>query len=493
MDNTNVYEEFWSKDQKGRISLNNFRFKRFLELNNFFKNKPNKESTFNIIRKKGIFLEIQDVEVEVKDFVLNHILDNGLGEDVFNLMTDNKKYFERYFLSMINSEEIEILKDTKDIAYLFYKNGVLEITKDNTILKPYSDFNLNIWEDQVIKRDYINSDHHLSEYRTFIWKISGGFDLSSSPNKDELTRYEEAVNRYNSFQTAIGYLIHSYKTSGNNKAIVLNDEIISDSPNGRSGKGIFWNSLKHMKKVQDLNGKSFDFAGSFPYQSVRTDCQILVFDDVKKNFQFENLFSVITEGIDITYKGKDTIKLPIEDSPKILITTNYVLKGTGDSHEDRKFELELSPFFNAKHSPADFFGHFLFTDWSIDEWARFDCYMIECVKKYLTNGLMKYDAISLPIKKLEAEIGTELHEFISEIQKDNWISGGENYDKYVMGLRKKFTAKSKKEVTMSIKKYCNFYGLTYESTSPGGVMRFKISSPDPKSLNRWKEPKNDEL
>ena len=86
-----------------------------------------------------------------------------------------------------------------------------------------------------------------------------------------------------------------------------------------------------MKKLQTIDGKQFKFGGDFPYQSVKTDCQILVFDDVKKNFQFENLFSVITEGIDITYKGKDTIKLPIEDSPKIVISTNYVLKGNGDS------------------------------------------------------------------------------------------------------------------------------------------------------------------
>ena len=42
-------------------------------MNCFFKNRPNPNSTFNIIKKNGIFLEIVD-EVEVKDFVLNHIL-----------------------------------------------------------------------------------------------------------------------------------------------------------------------------------------------------------------------------------------------------------------------------------------------------------------------------------------------------------------------------------------------------------------------------------
>jgi hypothetical protein len=469
----NPDEKFWSVNQDGKVSLNNFKFKRFLEINNFSKNKPNPNSTFNIIKKNGIFLEIVD-EVDLKDFVLKHILEQGLSEDVYNLMTSNIKFFKRDYLSMIDSKEIKVLKDTKDTAYLFYENGVLEVTKNKSELKNYSDFNLNIWENQVIKRKYVDSDHHHSEFRKFVWKISGGFDLESTPSADEKIKYDSAVDRYNSFQSAIGYLIHSYKTSGNNKAIILNDEMISDSPNGRSGKGVFWNSLKHMKKLQSIDGKQFKFGGDFPYQSVKTDCQILVFDDVKKNFQFENLFSVITEGIDITYKGKDTIKLPVEDSPKIIISTNYVLKGNGDSHDARKFELELSTFFNANNTPFEFFGHYLFTDWNDLEWARFDCYMIECLKKYLNNGLVSYKSISLPVKKLEADLGKELFEFCQELQKNEWLSGQETYDKYKFSLSKSFLAKSKKEVTQSIKKYCQFYGYEYDSRSPGGMLKFMI-------------------
>ena len=35
------------------------------------------------------------------------------------------------------------------------------------------------------------------------------------------------------------------------------------------------------------DGKTFDFAKAFPYQSVSTDCQVLVFDDVKNYFENE--------------------------------------------------------------------------------------------------------------------------------------------------------------------------------------------------------------
>jgi hypothetical protein len=200
---------FYSESENGKLALNNYNFKRFLEHHNFVKNKPNDVSGFNFIKKNGIFLEIVD-EFEIKDFVLEYILKNDLGQRVYNLMTGKASTFTRQYLSMLTTEEIKVIRDTKDNAYLFYQNGVMDVTKDGAELKPYSDFGLSIWEDQVIKRNYIDADHHQSEFRTFVWKIAG-----------------ENVERYNTLQTVIGYLLHSYNAGGDNKAVILNDELIS--------------------------------------------------------------------------------------------------------------------------------------------------------------------------------------------------------------------------------------------------------------------------
>ena len=64
--NENNLMPFWSVNQNGKIDLNNYLFKKFLEKNDYFKNKPNANSTFNIIKKNGIFLEIKD-ETDLKD------------------------------------------------------------------------------------------------------------------------------------------------------------------------------------------------------------------------------------------------------------------------------------------------------------------------------------------------------------------------------------------------------------------------------------------
>lgn len=458
-------EEFWSKNEKGNYSLNNKRFKNFLESNDFFKNSPNEGSTFDFIQKQGIFMKIV-YEKDIKDFVIDWIEQNQCDEGVFNLMTGNLKFFKRDYLSLLKSKDIEILKDNKDECFLFYRNCIVKITKNKREILSYSDVNVGIWRDQVINRDYYPTDHHSSEYRTFIWRIAG-----------------ENENKYKSFQTVIGYLLHSFKTNSNNKAIIFNDEVISDNPNGRSGKGLFWNALKQLRKVQALDGKTFDFNKSFPYQSVSTDCQVLVFDDVKKSFNFENLFSVITEGISIEYKGKDSIKLDVTESPKIIITTNYTIQGDSASFNARKYEVEMSSHYNDNHTPIMEFGHELFNDWTDDEWAAFDNYMMNCISIYLEHGLIDMPLKNLDYRKLIDQIGNEMNIFFGGLEKNQYLNIKSTYD----NLLDSFPELKKRNVsqnlmTRNLKKYCEFHECIFETAYSGGIgkMIIKKENPQPK-------------
>jgi len=168
-------------------------------------------------------------------------------------------------------------------------------------------------------------------------------------------------------------------------------------------------ALGQMKKVVTIDGKSFTFERSFAYQLVSADTQILVFDDVKKYFDFERLFSVVTEGLTLEKKNKDAIKIPFSKSPKIAITTNYAIKGAGNSFARRKWELELHQHYNKNLSPLDEFGKLMFSDWNDDEWCEFDNYMIGCLKSYLSTGLVKSKFVNLKIRQLSAET---CHDFI---------------------------------------------------------------------------------
>lgn len=447
---------FWSTNRDGKVFLNNYRFKKFLESYHFFKNSPNDKSTFDFVQKDGIFLKLV-YEKDVKDFVLKYIEDNEIEEGVYNLMTGTLMYFKRDFLSLLETKQVKTMKDDADNCYLYYKNTIVKVDKSGRKEISYKDAELSIWKGQVIDRDYIKSDHHKSEYRTFIWKISG-----------------ENEEKYKSFQSVIGYLLHSYKTNSNNKAIIFNDEIISDTPNGRSGKGLFWNALKKLKKVSSLDGKAFDFNKSFPYQSVSTDCQVLVFDDVKKNFQFENLFSVITEGITIEYKGKDSINLGVKDSPKIIITTNYTIKGDSASFVDRMYEVEMSSYFSDKHSPIQEFGHELFNDWDDEEWARFDNYMMECITIYLKNGLIKMPTVNLAYRKLVTQIGNEMINFCDSLNRNEYYKTKELFDKFIIMYPERRNFVTQNKITASVKYYCKFNKLNCLNPTAGGISKIMI-------------------
>jgi len=460
--------DFWYYNDKGRINLSPHKYKFWLQQNNFFKYFPTDANTFTFIKIEQNLVE-ETSEKKIKDFVLNHLLSReDVGFQPYDFMSSNNKYFQSDFLSFLESSEINIKEDTQTECFLYFNNCVVKVTSENIETIDYLDLDGFVWKRQIINREYQKYDHHDAVFRKFLWLISG-----------------KNVEKYNSFKSVIGYLLHSFKTSANNKAIIFNDETISENPNGGSGKGLFWNALSQTKKVSSIDGKTFEFTKSFPYQTVSTDTQILVFDDVKKNFNFESLFSLITEGITLEYKGQDAIKLPVQKSPKILITTNYTIGGVGGSFERRKFEVEMSDYFSYKHTPLDEFGHLLFDDWDNNEWLMFDNFMINCVQFYLQNGLTKHDFKNLEVRKFIKNTSFEFYEW----SKPNNEGKNENiefntrcikqtyYDSFINEYPDFKTYKlSQKRFTQWLDHYCKFYGHTYLTGNSNGQRWFEIKN-----------------
>lgn len=441
---------FWEINDKGKINLVPFLFEQYLKSNNFMKFYPESSSdTFIFVKKNKSLIEETNRD-KIKDFVLNDLKNrNDIGLSPYNYMAMNTKYFSNDFLNMLESVQIDIKKDTADSCFLYYKNCIVEIGKDYSKIIDYLDIDKYVWQNSVIDRDYKKFDHHKCVFRSFVWYISG-------ENKDS----------YNSFKSAIGYLLHSFKTQADNKAIILNDEMISDEPNGRSGKGVFFNGIKQLKKLVSLNGKKLDLNSQFAFQTVKADCQVLVFDDVKRNFPFEDLFSIITEGLEIEYKGQGAIKLPVTKSPKIVITTNYTIKGDGGSFDARKHELELSSYFNSKYSPKDKFGHMFFDEWDADEWSRFDNFMIQCIQYYLVNGLQKQKHKNLEERKYITETSQDFHDWTKEpnsLPLDIKLFNNEIFGRFVdeyPDYKNKLQIKTFKKW---IKKYCEVNKLSYHN------------------------------
>ena len=199
------------------------------------------------------------------------------------------------------------------------------------------------------------------------------------------------------------------------KAIIFNDQEIDDNANGGSGKSLMLTAINYFRNLVTVDGKQFNsMKNDFVYQRVNLDTQILAFDDVKKNFDFEQLFSVVSQGITVNRKNKDEIYIPFERSPTIVITTNYVIAGAGSSHDRRRHELEFYQYFNAQHSPLKEYGRLLFDSWSQDDWSKFDNYMISNVQKYLNEGLTATTSINADTKRFIQSTCKDFFEFVRE-------------------------------------------------------------------------------
>jgi len=388
--------QFWYNSEKGNISIAPYRYKCYLNNNNIYKFFPSEKDGFIFIKKDGNFINEISIE-KIKDYVLKDLKDKAMFE-AWEMMASKTSYFSRDYLSMIETANINLSKDGRAYAYLYYKNKVVKVTKDKFELIDYDNIDGFVWENQIIKRNIKLTPESNGEYKTFVWKIAG-----------------ENKEKYYTFKSVIGYLLHSYRNESKDRTIIFNDEMISDAPNGGSGKGLFHKAIGYMKSLSTLDGKSLDLKNRFAFQSVNPDSQVLLFDDVKKGFNFSDLFSITTEGINIEKKNENLIVIPFKDSPKITITTNYTIKGEGGSHKRRVFEVEMSSFFNSEYTPEDEFNKLLFTEWDEKEWHNFDNYMLRSVQFFLTKGLVMSDTVNLDKRKIIDNTNPDFFLFMEDI------------------------------------------------------------------------------
>jgi hypothetical protein len=255
--------------------------------------------------------------------------------------------------------------------------------------------------------------------------------------------------------------------------------ISEDIPNGGSGKGLIHRAIGHIKNVVIEDGKKFDPKSQFAYQKVNKDTQIFLIDDVPKHFNFESLFSIITEGMTVEKKGQDAYQIPFKDSPKISITTNYTIQGSGASHERRVFEVEIANYFNDQHSPEDEFGHLFFSDWDDVEWARFDNFMIRCVQYFLKNGLVQSDKVNLKLRKFRNEMGTEFIEFMESQKFTGQPTNRKDFrDEFNKNYPMVAKFNTPQKFNKKVKDYCLFHNIPFEESKYNGVMMFYIGSYD---------------
>lgn len=303
---------------------------------------------------------------------------------------------------------IEIMSDEKFSKYLFYKNGFVQITKDDITLHDYSELKKNIFINQVLQRDYVqdiatfNDPARAKEkgnFEKFFYNICIVYD------KQRKIDIEKTERRFLSLKTIVGYALHNYMQYKLSLILFtdarLNEE---DEANGRTGKTLLCKALGKMLNTDEkssvfveLNGKDFAPDDKFKYSKCNLDTRLVHINDMRKYFDIEHLFNDITDGIFV--KKEHEKGYPIQS--KMLASSNKKVKIEGESAIDRTIIFELSEYYSSVRSPLTEFKQWFFSDdWDAMEWSKFDNFILSCCQEFFKHGLVRADPINLKMNTL---------------------------------------------------------------------------------------------
>ena len=322
----------------------------------------------------------------------------------------------------------------------------------------YEDTNVLVWKHLNKGEEFTIVENDDNDFKQLIRNISGEQPLP--------------------FETAIGYACHQFKTDYENKAILLFDSDMSDDPQGGRCKGLIYKGIQKFRNTAYIDGKRINEKSNYVNQTLEETDNVVFLDDVVKGFDLELYFPFLTEGITIRKLYSQPILIPHYRSPKLMISSNYWISGTGNSHKRRRFELELNDHYGEHHQPIDDFGHSLFSGWDEEHWNRFYNYMANCVVKYLKHGLVEQTNAKCKLKrKLLAETNGDFLD---------WIEDEENFpmhirltkQDYYKSFRNTYTnygSLTPKRFTQWVQQYAEYKGCKFDSGKSNNIRWFNIS------------------
>lgn len=394
-----------SKDND-RVSLNYMETFRFLSASGFFRLRNSEEdgSGYDFIRiDDGIITRV--APYELRDFIRQYIMANvkvPLVQEFFasklDVLIPDKKL-----------EGLEILADSfngfePDVQRTYYNNGQVEITPHGiTAGGPIS----NVWKSRIIPRSFrrveviksitkegdrfhweLTDEGKRCEFLQYLINASNNLYTHDAPR--EITEQEQSewtqhiVNKI----TAIGYLLADWKYASDRQAVVVQDHKITEVGQawGGAGKSVLGTALSKVSAQAAIDGKKFDPSDPFVLSNITKATRNIFIDDVRTNFDFTRIFNWITGSMPINPKGKERYDIPVEESPKILITTNHAIKSADEGSVKRRIAyVEFSAWYNQDHALIDDFHHMFFDDWDEYQWTLFDNFMAECVMFYFRS------------------------------------------------------------------------------------------------------------
>ena len=343
-------------------------------------------------------------------------------------------------LSLLDYIEPAFIKPSLESQYFYFDKSCWLVTKDEVQELGYESIHHHIWDEQkrpnTVKylgkplirfyKDGDNYDYELTKEGAqchFLKFLINTSNFTWRKQMDEIDPEEMNENNIHllSKMCAIGFMLMEGKDANVTRAVIGMDGKQSEvgESNGRSGKSLIGELMRNVMPIAYIPGKRADiFNDQFIWNDVQEKTQLVFIDDVLQSFNFEQLFPNLTGDWSVNYKGGRRITLSFEQSPKVYITTNHAIKGSGGSFKDRQWLLAFSDFYNDTHKPKDDFGVMFFSEWDFEQWNLCWNMLATCVQLYLTHGVVQAPGERLEDRKLRQEIGETFISWAEEYYSD---------------------------------------------------------------------------
>ncbi len=443
---SDIYKIVTNSKGEDKVEFNDVEAFRFLAASGFsrLRNNDDAASGFELIREDDGIID-RVAPYEVRDYIREYVNSTCKSEIVL-------LYFAKKLSTIMADKQFENLAIISDDFNHFapgiqrtpYNNGMVEITA--TSITPECPMT-RVWRSSIVPRKFRrveiikdiqqdeNGDFYLTltpeadkcEFFQFICNTSNNiydWDAPRDITREEVLEWHHhVVNKL----TTIGYLLCDYKYASERKAVIIQDHLMSEvgQSHGGAGKSIVGNAIKHIRPQYFIDGKQMQANDEFLLSGVNKTTRNIFIDDVKTNFDFVSLFAMITGDMNVNPKGKDRYSIPVEESPKILITTNHAINHATENASKRRISyMEFSTWYNPEHTIADDFDHMFFDDWDDEQWNLFDNFMAECVMYYLRSfeecwarkgqGAVPPPMRNIELRTLRQEMSESLYQWAEE-------------------------------------------------------------------------------
>ena len=376
---------FYETDFLGRIQTSQSKYADFLKQENFIR-ITSVDDKIQLLKNTNNVIDFFNHKTDMVSFLESEINESVCDGVRNSIARDNATILMQSY-ALLEPIELEYYKDNKTRFGLPFSNGFFYFDNLDQIVinrKDYSEVKGFFSPHQTQKRTF-EYTNEIGNFETFVQRISTGVK-EYNPND------EVQFNTINAFNSMIGYLSHNYKSLTESPCIVLTDEGANDeNRNGRRGKTLISIALQNITRTMVKGGNEYRSDYIHNFADLDKSYNLYLLDDIPAGFNFNDLYTNITGGINVQPKGKKGVMIEFEDSPKFLITSNWLMRydEKNASTNSRFIEYKVKPYYSISHTPKQEYNQTFFEDWDTLEWNKFYSYIFRCVHSYLKDGLKR--------------------------------------------------------------------------------------------------------